>query len=167
MPDAPATPLAAPPATPPGPALALLLLGGWRRLVDEAVEELDARGFGDVRPTHDFAMRAIESGADSASELGRRMSITKQAASKVIDTLMERGWVDREPDPEDGRRKRLTVTEAGREVMAEGERVFNGLRSRLQDRVGADRLRDLEETLALLVGDDPVRLDAPGWVASE
>jgi DNA-binding MarR family transcriptional regulator len=152
--------------TPPGPALALLLLGGWRRLVDEAVVELDARGFGDVRPTHDFAMRAIDSGAVSASELGRRMSITKQAAAKVIDTLMERGWVDREPDPDDGRRKRLTVTEDGRAVMAEGERIFNGVRARLGERVGADRLRDLEETLALLVGDEPVRLDAPGWVAS-
>ena len=65
-----------------GADLALLLLGGFRPLVDDAVLELAERGHEDVRPVHDFAMRAIVAGADNASELGRRLSVSKQAAAK-------------------------------------------------------------------------------------
>ena len=93
-----------------GADLALLLLGGFRSLVDTATAELAARGYEDVRPVHDFAMRAIASGADNASELGRRLSVSKQAAAKTIAVLQERGYVTRDTDPRDGRRKRLQVT---------------------------------------------------------
>src|ERR687894_723026 len=70
----------------PGPDLALLLLGCYRKLIDATVLELAARGFDDVRPVHEFAMRAIDSGADNASELGRRMSISKAATSPAAPT---------------------------------------------------------------------------------
>ncbi|WAL67829.1 MarR family transcriptional regulator [Amycolatopsis cynarae] len=149
-----------------GADLALLLLGGFRVLVDSATAELAARGYEDVRPAHDFAMRAIDAGASSASELGRRMSITKQSAAKIIETLLDRGYIRREPDPEDARRKRLSVTPLGHEVMREGERVFNLLRSRFQRRIGKSELAELEQHLTVLVGDAGVRFDAPGWVAT-
>ena len=70
-----------------GADLALLLLGGFRALVDAATEELARGGHHDVRPVHDFAMRAIAAGADSASELARRLSIAKQSAAKTIAVL--------------------------------------------------------------------------------
>ena len=87
-----------------GADLALLLLGGFRSLVDAATAELAVRGYEDVRPVHDFAMRAIAAGADNASELGRRLSVSKQAAAKTIAVLQERGYVAREADPLDARR---------------------------------------------------------------
>src|SRR4051794_6405335 len=96
-----------------GADLALLLLGGFRALADRATAELAERGYEDFRPVHDFAMRAIQSGAESASDLGRRMSVTKQSAAKTIATLEERGYVAREPDAADRRRMRLIVTERG------------------------------------------------------
>ena len=65
-----------------GADLALLLLGGFRSLVDGATAELARRGYEDVRPVHDFAMRAIAAGAGNASELGRRLSVSRQAAAK-------------------------------------------------------------------------------------
>lgn len=150
---------------PAGPTLALMLLGGWRRLVDQAVAELAERGFEDVRPAHDFAMRAIESGADTASELGRRMAVTKQSAAKIIDVLVARRYLTREADPGDARRKRLTVTPLGAKVMREGEQIFDALRLRLEEQIGPDQLRAFEDALRVLVGDDQVRPDAPGWVA--
>ena len=93
-----------------GADLALLLLGGFRCLVDAAHTELAGRGHADVRPVHDFAIRAIAAGADNASELGRRMAVSKQAAAKTIAVLQERGYIARDVDPADARRKRLQVT---------------------------------------------------------
>ena len=110
--------------TPPsfaGPNLALLMLGGYRKLVDTAVVEFEARGFEDVRASENFAMRAIESGADNASELGRRMSVTKQAAAKTIDALLHRGYITRDADPTNARRKRLALTPLGTDLLRQGE----------------------------------------------
>jgi DNA-binding MarR family transcriptional regulator len=147
-----------------GADLALLLLGGYRRLVDTAVAELAERGFEDFRPIHDFAMRAIASGADNASELGRRLSVSKQAAAKTITVLLERGFVVRDIDPGDARRKRLEVTQRGFEAMREGEAIFDRLRDQLSQRLGDGVLEQLEANLTTLVGDSAVRIDTPSWV---
>ncbi|GGP75520.1 MarR family winged helix-turn-helix transcriptional regulator [Saccharothrix coeruleofusca] len=150
-----------------GADLALLLLGGFRCLVDAAQAELADRGHGDVRPVHDFAIRAIASGADSASELGRRMAVSKQAAAKTIAVLQERGYVAREADPADARRKRLRVTDRGFAMLREAEAIFDELREQWARRIGADQLKELEARLTDLVGATPVRLDTPGWLARD
>jgi DNA-binding MarR family transcriptional regulator len=150
-----------------GADLALLLLGGFRALVEEARAELALRGHADVRTVHDFAIRAIAAGADNASELGRRMSVTKQAAAKTIATLQERGYVAREADPADARRKRLQVTERGFAMLGEAEEIFDDLRERWGRRIGVRQLEELEAHLTDLVGDVPVRLERPGWIAAQ
>ena len=150
-----------------GADLALLLLGGFRTLVDAAIAELAERGHEDVRPVHDFAMRAIAAGADSASELGRRLSITKQSAAKTIAVLQERGYVTRDTDPRDGRRKRLQVTARGFDVMRQGEAVFDELRDQWAQQIGAAELERIEDHLTALAGAQPVRFDTPGWIARD
>ena len=143
-----------------GADLALLLLGGFRTLVDAAVVELAARGYEDFRPTHEFAMRAIVAGADSASDLGRRISVSKQAAAKTIALLVERGYVAIEADERDARRKMLRVTALGFAAMREGEAVFEELRERWVRQIGLSRVESLEATLATLVTRLPVELGA-------
>lgn len=150
-----------------GADLALLLLGGYRTLVDAAMEGLAARGYDDFRPVHDFAMRAIVAGADSASELGRRMSVSKQAAAKTIAVLVDRGYVSRDADPGDARRKQLRVTARGHAAMRQGEAIFDELREAWEQQIGASELAALEARLTTLVGDGAVRPDEPGWVAQD
>jgi DNA-binding MarR family transcriptional regulator len=148
-----------------GADLALSLLGGFRALVDAATAELARRGHDDVRPVHDFAMRAIAAGADSASELGRSLSISKQSAARTIAVLEERGYVAREPDPADARRKRLQVTELGLEVLRTGEEIFDELRAQWARKIGDADFEAFEAHLSALVGAQPVRFDTPGWLA--
>jgi DNA-binding MarR family transcriptional regulator len=155
------------PVNRPGPQLALLLLGSYRKLVDAAVHELAARGFDDVRPSLHYAMSAIDLGAQSASELGRALSVSKQAAAKTIALLVQRGWVAVEDDTVDRRRRRLRVTDLGHRVMREGESIFDELRRAWAQQLGHDELARLEEQLAAFVGTDTVRLEAPGWVSAE
>lgn len=143
-----------------GADLALLLLGGFRALADAATAELARRGFEDVRPAHEFALRAIAAGAGNASELGRRLAVSKQAAAKTIALLEQRGFVARVDG--DGVRKRLAVTPHGVEMMRQGEAIFEDLRREWQARIGAADLDKLESLLVTLVGPAPVRLDAPG-----
>jgi DNA-binding MarR family transcriptional regulator len=134
-----------------GADLAQLLLGGFRTLADQATAELIARGYEEIRPAQEFALQAILSGADNASDLGRRMSVTKQAAAKTIATLEERHYVAREPDPADKRRMRLYVTDHGRAMLREGEQIFDELRQQWEKQVGAGPVAQLESTLRRLV----------------
>ena len=150
-----------------GADLALLLLGGFRALADAARVELARRGYEDVRPAHDFAMRAIIAGASNASDLGRRLSVSKQAAAKTIAVLEARGYVESGADPIDARRKRLQVTALGFEVMRQGEAIFDDLREQWARQVGSAELESLEAHLRTLVGTSPVRFDAPGWIAQD
>jgi len=110
-------------------------------------------------------MRAIAAGADNASELGRRLAVSKQAAAKTVAVLEERGYVARSADPLDARRKRLQVTALGFEVMRVGEAIFDGLRDEWKGKIGAKQLERLESDLAVLVGVAPVRVESPGWIA--
>ena len=139
-----------------GADLALLLLGGFRTLVDAATAELARRGHEDVRPVHDFAIRAIAAGADTASELGRRLSITKQSAAKTIAVLQERGYVARDTDPLDARRKRLQVTALGLDMLRQGETIFDELRDQWAQQIGIAELENFETQLAAMVGAQPV-----------
>jgi DNA-binding MarR family transcriptional regulator len=149
-----------------GANLALLLLGGFRSLADAANVELSRRGFEDVRPAHEFAMRAIAAGAGNASELGRRLAVSKQAASKTIALLEQRGYVARKGGA-GMRRKRLQVTARGFEMLRQGEAIFEDLRDRWAQQIGRANLKKLEALLTELVGPMPVRMDAPGWIAQD
>jgi DNA-binding MarR family transcriptional regulator len=143
------------------------MLAGFRTFADQATVELAKRGYDDIRPVHDFALNSILSGAADASQLGRAMSVTKQAAARTISVLEERGYVSREPDPDDRRRMRLRVTERGLAMMREGESIFDEIRERWENQMGADALGTVEAALRQLVGDNVVRLDAPGWAARD
>lgn len=128
-------------------------------MAEEATDRLAKRGYPDVRPAHDFALRAVAAGAESVSEVGRRTSVSKQAAAKTVAFLEDSGYVLRSPDPGDRRRARLNVTERGNSLMHEGEAVFDELRSEWEALVGDDRVADLHDALQRLLGDDATVLD--------
>ena len=150
-----------------GANLALLLLGGFRSLAQAATEQLAIRGFEDFRPSHDFAMRAIAAGAENASELGRRLSVSKQAAAKTIALLEERGYVGRSLDAQDARRKRLQLTPRGFEVLRTEEDIFDELRAQWAEQIGMNRLEIVESALSERLRAIPNGLIDPGWLAQE
>ncbi|MFD7184985.1 MarR family winged helix-turn-helix transcriptional regulator [Streptomyces sp. NPDC056637] len=144
----------------PGAELALLLLGGFQSMVDDVHSELAHRGHPGVRASHEFALRAIDEGANTASELGRRLSVSKQGAARTITALEKLGYVEREPDPSDARLKRLRVTDRGHDMMTLGASLFDDVRERWAAYVGPDQLKTLEAHLAQLVANRPSSVDA-------
>lgn len=148
-----------------GADLALLLLGGFRSLADAASVELAQRGHEKIRPVHDFAIRSIDAGADTASELARQLGVSKQSAAKTIAFLEERGYIAGEVDQRDTRRRRFTVTDRGHGLLVTGEQVFDELRDRWAERIGLNELERLEEALADLGIRIPSRFGASDWLA--
>jgi DNA-binding MarR family transcriptional regulator len=57
------------------------------------------------------------SGPTTSAALAREVQITAQAMGATLSALRARGLVERRPDPVDGRRVVLTVTEAGLQAL--------------------------------------------------
>jgi DNA-binding MarR family transcriptional regulator len=146
--------------------LALLLLGAFRSLIDELHRTLSENGHGEARPLHGFALQAIGPDGITASELGRRLGVSKQAAAKTVASLERVGYVCRRPDPADARAVRLQRTARGEEMLALSAAFFEAYRTRLTHDLGLHQLTELEDGLQHMAGPiaDSLR-GFPGWIA--
>ena len=149
----------------PGFELPLRLLLGFRVLIDELHAELARQGHPGLRPMHGFVFQAIGPGGTTAAGLGRRLGISKQAAGKTIDALEQLGYVERGPDPADARRKVVRLTGRAIDALERSARIFDDLRARWAEVIGAERLRAIEADLRKVTPSDAFRLDVPGWFA--
>ena len=150
----------------PGYELPLLLFGGFRTLIDELHEELREQGHSDARPVHGFAMQAIGLDGATASEVGRRLGVSKQAAGKTIDHLERLGYVARSTDRRDARRKIVVLTDDGLDLLRRSAEIFEALQERWARTLGQKRLSALESDLRKVVGAHAYRLDAQAWFGS-
>lgn len=148
---------------PPGFELPLLLFAGFRSLIDQLHAELATRGHPDVRPAYGFAMQAIGVGGATASEIGRRLGVSKQAAGKTVDRLAALGYVERVDDPHDARRKLIRLTPRGIDSLVQAAEIFDRLRAKWVEALGADRVAQLESSLRTVVPDAGFPVDVPGW----
>jgi DNA-binding MarR family transcriptional regulator len=148
---------------PPGFELPLLLFAGFRSLIDQLHAELAEQGHPDVRPVHGFAMQAIGVYGATASEVGRRLGVSKQAAGKTVDRLAALGYVERVDDPRDARSKLIRLTPRGVDSLARSAEIFDRLRARWVERLGAEQVRLIESSLRTVVPAAGFPVDVPGW----
>ena len=98
-------------------------------------------------------------------ELARIANSTLSRLSKVVDRLSDQGWVERRPDPEDGRSTLATLTEEGWQKVRDTapghvERVRELVFDRLT-RAQVAQLKAIASTLAAAVGPDSAGTDKP------
>jgi DNA-binding MarR family transcriptional regulator len=73
-----------------------------------------AQAEGELRMPEISALARLDHGGSmSAAELARLEQISPQSMGATVAALEARGLIERRPDPADGRRSLLTVTEAG------------------------------------------------------
>ncbi|GAA2383365.1 MarR family transcriptional regulator [Streptomyces glaucosporus] len=87
------------------------------------------------------------------SRLADRMAVDMSVASRHVAHTVDRGWVDRRPDPVDGRGRLLRLTGDGERLLAEmHRRTTEALAHRLRNWSEEDVVR-LTELLARLRAD--------------
>jgi DNA-binding MarR family transcriptional regulator len=146
-----------------GYELPLLLFGGFRSIIDELHAELGRHGHQDMRPAHGFALQAIGFSGATATEVGRRLGVSKQAAGKTVERLEALGYVRRASDGVDRRRKLVRLTPRGIEALTLSAAIFGDIRARWARALGQSRVDDLEAALRIMAPGEALRLDVPGW----
>ncbi|MFJ6853434.1 MarR family winged helix-turn-helix transcriptional regulator [Streptomyces sp. NPDC091271] len=145
--------------------LPLLLFAGFRSIIDALHRDLAGHGHPDVRPAYGFALQAVGREGASASEIGRRLGVSKQAAGKTVDKLEGLGYVERVDDPGDGRRKLVRLTARGVDMLVRSAEGFDRLRAEWVEELGAERVGALEADLRRMAPEAVFRLDAERWFA--
>jgi DNA-binding MarR family transcriptional regulator len=115
--------------------------------------ELDQSEYGDIRPTHGCVFRHVQENGLRLTTLAERANVTKQSIGEIVDDLVERGYAQRIPDPEDRRAKLVCLTERGEAAQAYGLRLFAKLEKRWAQRYGAERIAALRELLEEVAAD--------------
>jgi len=57
------------------------------------------------------------SGSPTLSDVAKALRVTRPTATRLVDGLVQRGWIERRPDSEDRRRIHLYITPEGRAVQ--------------------------------------------------
>jgi DNA-binding MarR family transcriptional regulator len=131
------------------PMIGALLRLPWEAVQEHMLERLHADGFADFDASYLIVVQYPGPQGERPSDLAARLRISKQALNHLLGQLEHLGYLERRPDPDDRRSKRIALTPRGtraattiRTAVAEmedawkqqlGPRRFAQLRALLQE----------------------------------
>jgi DNA-binding MarR family transcriptional regulator len=116
-----------------------VLLGEARKAYGQAIHgALAAAGYTDVPRTGPRVLGGLARAGAPLRDVAEELGVSKQAASQLVDALVLRGYVTREPDPEDRRRMVVVLTERGRGAAEVVRGAIGRVDGALAEQVGAD-----------------------------
>jgi len=125
-----------------------ILLGlSFQTFSDELRAELASSGFDDLGGAYGYVFRALSQEPLHLNELAERLGMTAQGASKIVSEMEARKYVERRPDPEDGRAKRLRLTARGRAALGFARKFHAQYERRLSAEVGERQVATLRRVL--------------------
>ncbi|WP_214318808.1 MarR family winged helix-turn-helix transcriptional regulator [Nonomuraea sediminis] len=139
-----------------------VLLGlAYNQFVDELHEHLAKHGFTHLKPTFGFAFKVLAQESVTTSRLAALLRITPQGAAKTVEEMVAAGYVDRVPDPSDGRVKLLVLTDRARALLATGHEFHQAFERELAQSLGEAKIETFREVLDAMVA----RSDSPDSLA--
>ncbi len=85
------------------------------------------------------------------TDLARGAGMAPQSIGELVDQLEDLGLVERRPDPDDRRVKRVWLTDDGRQGQRVAERVIRESEVRIAEVIGPDRLAQLKDDMRAIV----------------
>lgn len=127
-----------------------LLRTPYRHLAREVYDELGRSGYSEVRQAHSVVFRHILPEGSRITELAERAGITKQSMASLVEHLQKHGYLRIKPDPNDGRAKRVVLTERGKAVQREAMRLSRKVERRWAASIGEEDMTNLRSLLERL-----------------
>lgn len=120
---------------------------------DAVLARLAAKGFDDTKFGHGYIVQGLLAGDRTATDLAARLGISVQAVSKTVQEMEQLGYLDRVPDPSDGRARILRLSERGQANLAEARRARAEVMRRLEKRLGKKQTRETLKSLRTLAAE--------------
>ena len=130
-----------------------LLDVGLGAFSEELTRRVAETRFSDIRITHGCVFGNIDPEGTRLTDLAERAFMTKQSVGEVVSDLEQRGYVERVPDPSDGRAKIIRLTDRGQDAMAAGREIIDEIEQKWAERYGADRVAALRDALEAITAE--------------
>jgi DNA-binding MarR family transcriptional regulator len=131
---------------PPVPLARLFAMAG-RHLVERLHQRLADRGWHDIPPATGYVLLATRDGPTTGGEIAQLMRTSKQAASKLLEGMERRGFIERGGTGGDGRMKSVVLTGQGRDLLAAVEDIYAELEAEWADLLGAGTVELIRSSL--------------------
>lgn len=93
-------------------------------------------GYADIRPPHAHVLAHTTGRGIRLTDLAARAQLSLAAVSEFVTELEELGYLERRPDPDDGRAKLIVPTPRGRQAFKDGARGVAEIERRWASLVG-------------------------------
>jgi DNA-binding MarR family transcriptional regulator len=121
------------------------------RTVDDQVQSrLYRLGHEAVRPGHLALLLNLDRSGGRSADLARRAGMTKQSMGELIRDLEAHDYVERQPDPRDGRARLVQPTGRGLMLIAHARQAVGEVEAEAVHRLGPKRFAELRRALILL-----------------
>jgi DNA-binding MarR family transcriptional regulator len=129
-------------------SVAQLLMRCARLVNEEGIRRMNERVDGmRVRQPHMALVPHIALDGTRLTDLARAVGVSKQAVHQLVGELEEMAFLERVPDPSDGRAKLVRFTRRGRRRLLEGLELLAGIDAELEDALGPRKMRELHRAL--------------------
>jgi DNA-binding MarR family transcriptional regulator len=151
------------PISPPPRPLPALLTEVKVALIQKLRVRLAEQGHPEIREGWGcvFGFIDIENGS-RLTELAESSGFTKQAVGEAVTDLEKHGYVERLPDPTDGRAKIIKLTDWGMDAVLKGRRLFAEIEAEWAEQLGAELLAKFREAAAKIAALENAPVDAGG-----
>jgi DNA-binding MarR family transcriptional regulator len=133
------------------PDLAIILVAANRCLSDRLTTAVRQTGAQDARTAFGFVIRAVDAEQPTVTRLGELLGVSRQAASKLADEMVRRGYLLRAPDPDDRRRTHLRLSAKGTRVRERAAAESAAIEAELRAEVGDRAVDGLRRALLAFV----------------
>jgi DNA-binding MarR family transcriptional regulator len=105
------------------------------------------------KPSHSAVFAQIKREGSRLTDLAKGANMTPQSMGELVAELVELGYVERRPDPTDGRAKLIVLTDRGNACIDAAETTIQGLEERITEVLGARAHAQLRTFLTKLLAE--------------
>ena len=129
------------------PLIGALLRIPWEAVQRHMLARLHERGFDDLDAAHLNVFQYPGPQGARPTELATRLRMSKQALNYLLRELERLGYLERHPDPDDLRSKRVALTRRGTSAVRVIREAVDELESAWAERLGSQRFAELRGLL--------------------
>ena len=101
----------------------------------------------DATMTMAFTLLSIDPDGTPSTALGPKMGMESTSLSRLLNTMEERGYIERQPNPEDGRGVLIFLTEQGKEKRALSKNTVLEFNNGLLENIAPEKIEHFYQVI--------------------
>jgi DNA-binding MarR family transcriptional regulator len=131
------------------PSLGVLNFLAFRQMEMRSMDAVEAAGH-TITLSQARLFERVDPAGSRLTELAEAAQLTKQSAAYLVEELIAAGYLERSPDPVDGRAKLISITERGRDVIAIARQAEAEVEDEWRGHLGEESFATLRRLLSRL-----------------